>query len=475
MVLLFAYTLIRAALLSITHDEALMYNLLKQTSFADIFLYKILAQDHMLNTLLMRFLSEIFGPSVFVLRLPNLIGHLLFLVFSYLILRKTLNGKILAAAFILLNFNPYMLDFFSIARGYGLSTGLMMPSLYFILNYAKNNKLKNLIWSYLFGLLSVLTVVTMLYYFAALIGWTLLYLVLNSCKGFKNKNKLWQQLLPVAVILLSIVLLFLLLKEPISRITGKGFIQQQYETNFFSRTIQTMFASAGYSRYSGLAVAVLSYVLVASFAVATYVQIRKLLKSKMSSITSPGFILYFLGMSIAIGTTILHYWNGTRFLDNRLTVFLMPLLLLTPIYLLNDLFNANDIGKKTSIILSYSLTFLFILNMVTAANFTHYIDWKYDASTKMMMKEIKQLRQEQTVKGVSIGINWFFEPAINYYREVYDMEWVTKVNRNGIEHKTFDFYYVSSEVIHSPVFDSCVLLKEYPVSQTVLFKRSILE
>jgi hypothetical protein len=42
--------------------------------------------------------------------------------------------------FLLLNLNPYMLEFFSLARGYGLALGFMMCSIYFCLRYLESRE-----------------------------------------------------------------------------------------------------------------------------------------------------------------------------------------------------------------------------------------------------------------------------------------------------------------------------------------------
>lgn len=473
MLLLFLYTIIRAAILSVTHDEALIYLLTKSRTLSDIFFYKILSQDHMLNTLLMRVFSDVLNPSGFYLRIPNLIGHLLFMGYSYLILKKTINPNILLAGFIILNLNPYMLDFFSIARGYGLSAGLMMASIYYVLKYAQSSKLKDLIFSYLFGALSVLTVVTLLYYFSALVGWTIIYAVVKFFKSdFNDKSFFLRQATVILIAGISLLLLYLLLNEPIQRFTGKSFVQQQYETDFFSRTIRTMVDSAGYHRFSNFGTSLISNLIGFSFLLATILHIYRFIKKGFQNITSPDFILYFFGISIAVISTILHYWFGIRFLDNRFTVFIMPLALLTPIYLLNDLVSLNKSGRKWSLSLCYMFAVVFFLNTITVANFTHYIDWKYDSCTKEMVKEIKALHQRQHKEKISLGISWVFEPAINYYRDIFEMDWVNKVTRIGIENQAYDYYYIKMEDMQSSIFNDCLILKKYPVSQTVLLRRS---
>lgn len=470
-ILLF-YTLIRILLLSVTHDEALVYFLSKSRSYSDIFFYKIIPQDHMINTLLMRFFSSVFSPASFFLRLPNLIGHLLFMIFSYLIFKKTLHKALLPAAFILLNFNPYMLDFFSVARGYGLSTGLMVASIYFIIEFARDQKTKNLVLSYLFGILAVLTVVTLLYYFSALVGWTMLFFLSRFfITDVKDKVFLKQQLLLLLVIGVSAFFLYYMLHEPIAGFRDKNFAQQQYDSDFYRGTIRPMVFSAAYKRFPGAGTTFGSCVIGLAFFAATFINLFKLIKTRLKSIASPEFILYTIGLSIAVISTILFHQSGTRFLDNRFTVFVMPLMVFVIIYVLNDLFTLNVAGKYLSVFLTYSFAFILVMVTVTAGNFTHSLEWRYDSRTNEMMNEIKQRHPGNSDKEINLGIHWLFEPSTNYYREVSDMQWVKRTNRAGIEQKEFDYYYIFSKDSTLPVLDSCVLIKEYPLSKSTLYKR----
>ena len=72
----------------------------------------------------------LFGDSELALRLPNLLAHALFLYASARIALRATTGVVALAAFLLLNAHPYLLDFFPLARGYGLACGWMMLSLW---------------------------------------------------------------------------------------------------------------------------------------------------------------------------------------------------------------------------------------------------------------------------------------------------------------------------------------------------------
>src|SRR5262245_52538883 len=102
---LFAYSSLRAYRLSFTHDECLSYRIVLGES-----LWKGTANHHPLNTKLMSWTSRWLGPREWQLRLPNVISHILYLVFGLLLLGQLKEGISMLLGFALLNFDPFLLD-----------------------------------------------------------------------------------------------------------------------------------------------------------------------------------------------------------------------------------------------------------------------------------------------------------------------------------------------------------------------------
>jgi len=134
----------RAVRVPFTYDEAASYIRYIDTTVPSVFDTNLLsifnfevATNHFLNTALTKCSFLIGGANQLVLRLPNLLGYALYLGCAGLILRRLPNPLIAAVAFLLLNLNPYLLDFFALSRGYGLSLGLLMGSLFFVLRFVQ--------------------------------------------------------------------------------------------------------------------------------------------------------------------------------------------------------------------------------------------------------------------------------------------------------------------------------------------------
>jgi hypothetical protein len=129
-----AYIVARAIFVPLTYDEAASYLRYISQDFFSVFRFEV-ATNHFLNTLLTRLASMIAGNSEFVLRVPSLIGYGLYLYFSIRALESISNRTIAVAGLLLLNLNPYLLDYFALSRGYSLSLGLLMGGLFFLLRF----------------------------------------------------------------------------------------------------------------------------------------------------------------------------------------------------------------------------------------------------------------------------------------------------------------------------------------------------
>ncbi|MBK8880198.1 MAG: hypothetical protein IPN74_17215 [Haliscomenobacter sp.] len=131
------YILLRAWLLPITHDEGATCLNHVQRSLWDILTYEKdpVPNNHILNTLGIKIFASFLGLGHFSSRLPSLIGGVL-----YVLAAAGLSVRIGKTAFqrvfgmVLLLANPYVTEFFSLARGYGLAAGLMLAAIYSFTN-----------------------------------------------------------------------------------------------------------------------------------------------------------------------------------------------------------------------------------------------------------------------------------------------------------------------------------------------------
>src|SRR5271165_4832761 len=131
----FAVNVYRAAHQSITSDEALTWDLYIANPLNWIFVVYD-ANNHVLHTLLCRLSVALLGLSELTMRLPSLAGGLLYLAFVYKLCRLLFfNFWTFLLAMGALMLNPFLMDYLSAARGYGMALGFFIAALYFAVRF----------------------------------------------------------------------------------------------------------------------------------------------------------------------------------------------------------------------------------------------------------------------------------------------------------------------------------------------------
>jgi hypothetical protein len=466
------YTHYRAAILSLTHDEAVIYQLILSYSSGDIINY-VIPQDHMINTLLMKFSSRLLPHTEYTLRLPNLIGHLLYIIFSILLLLRIKNPHLLLAGFILLNFNPYLLDFFSVARGYGLSVSFMMVSLYYGFTFIQSRKIISLFSSFIFAMLAVLSVYTLLNYFIALCGIVLLMIVIwwIEEKFTLNKKFLSVSGIYIFVVAACIAILYLILVEPLQRVQAEQFIYQSKQANFYTGTIRPIIFRSIYNSDPLTAVNVISYSFLTVYALAFVMMVIMSIRRNFSFTKRLIFFSFIISLVIVLSVSMQNELFNIRFVRNRMATFIAPLMVLTLIGLFEEFINRKTL-RIPALILLYIFSALFLFNTIKHANVKWYLEWQYDASTREMLDDLCEDAASLPGQEIKLGIAWFHEPSVNFYSVNRKLDWLKKVDRNGYN-GDFDYFYVDNadSVLSKEIFRDKEIIKSYEKSNTVLLKK----
>lgn len=174
----FLYEIFRAVRVGFTEDEASTLLLYLAHDVSAVFNFSA-ANNHLLNSLLAKIFLVGGGSAELVLRLPNLFGYLFYLLFSFLIVNKFKNRWMAVGGFLLLNLNVYVLDFFSLCRGYGLSLDFLLASLFFYVSFLekksqnRSTSRRDLSLAFLLAAFSVLANITMLNVYLSLVALTL--------------------------------------------------------------------------------------------------------------------------------------------------------------------------------------------------------------------------------------------------------------------------------------------------------------
>lgn len=461
-IILLIYTGYRSCVLSFTHDESYSFIHYVHSSFIDILSYNlnpVIANSHTLNTLSMKWMGSIFGNSEFILRFHSVLAHVIYLIFTYLILKDIPSIIIRILGFIILNFNPYLLDFFSLARGYGLSISFMIASIYFFTQYIKSNKSMHLYLSLTISILAVLANYSLITYAAALI---ILVEYMIIIKQPVLKTMIFKNI----PILFTLFVLFLIYNGPIKKLLDHN------ELNFggnnglwFDTVISSICCYLYSSPYFEMLIIFLRF-LVIFVSIGSVLVIYKQYKTNtINNLSYITIILYF----ILTASLLQHIFLNGSFFKERFALFLVPLFFFA---LLNVFFYMISQSKFIKVS-AYILVFLVICCSssisYSSMNLSYCYAWKYDADTKDMIAEL--CKQKESKATISIGNTWIFEPAINFYRETKQINWLSAANRDGLS-GDYDFYYVEWNDLEKFDKSNKTLIKTYPISGASLFKKN---
>ena len=123
----FVWAIVRACVQSVTIDEASTY--ISWVARTGPVQWEAASNNHVLNSLLIRLFTSVFGPSPLTLRIPALFGAAIYIAAAYAFCRMvTDNGKLQWALFVCLVYNPFVFDYLVAARGYSLAMAFLLAT-----------------------------------------------------------------------------------------------------------------------------------------------------------------------------------------------------------------------------------------------------------------------------------------------------------------------------------------------------------
>lgn len=463
---LFAYTAYRAAVLSITWDEAFSYLHFVRHEILFPEKYETMdANNHLLNTWLNIRFVKWFGVSELVLRLPALIAHLLFLFFSYKLVKNFENKWLVLASFLIVNLNPYILDFFSLSRGYALSLGLMVASVYYIYCFINNDyKTKHLFVAIFLGGLATAANFVLLNYFVVSFG-LLFLLLLYNFKLEKNTKKFIFSFTS-STIIFSLFLLFFI---PIAlKLKDAGALFYGGNTGFWTDTFGTItdrsFYELGYNYwFHRLAKGFVILIMLG----ATCLLIMRFARKQISkNVIMLSTLALLLGLS-ALSTMVQHQVLDTLYLIDRTAMFLVVLFNLLLVFFIAEL----SIEKKQTALVSYFAGAFAVFHFVLSFNLHYVLEWKSNADVKQMLSDLKKVVEIPKEKmNVSICIPLSFDQSINYYRAVDNLTWINTVERSSKVNYLFDYLYLEPKEFALANPDSMIVFNTYNTTNNIFGK-----
>jgi len=486
-VFLFIYTASRAYLLSFTIDEATTYLNFCLGSYHDIFHPAWTdANNHVLNSVLMKFFSSLLPVSEFTLRLPSLLAHVVFLVFTWLLLKDIKNERLRMAMYLLINLNPFLLDFFSMARGYALSWACMAASLYCLKCFLENQNRKaiNIGLGILLAALAVLANFAMLSFYIVLnvfCAFAAMYNALVYQKKTLRLNWIWVWLFSIVIIgwpLVNYTLETLAATQnPVALVpVEKGAFWGDFMTgmakvsdygvsypDFYYTIIKGIFLAA----IIGCFVFILSGISIKKRLSDAYVS----LQVRIVSGARPGYVffiaLFFVFSLILVASVMKYYVQGAQFVFDRTTLFMIVAWLILLAYVLSVIKNTYVVRAVAFVILAFSL-----VRFAMALNISYSIDWKMNANVKQMMLDLgnQQAQPPYKDKDNILQTKWEYASACQFYKKILHYDRLKVLERDKDIDAPADFYYYTDSSADKFKNQDVEAVKKYPDSKTVLLK-----
>lgn len=457
-VLLLLFVAYKAAITSFTHDESYTYLHYVNLRFLDILNFKnSYTNNHILNTIFMKFSEMTLGTSEFTLRLPNIIAFFVYSTFTYFIL-KMHNRVLMLPVFLIMTLNPFLLDFFGLARGYGVSIALMIVCIYYLLKYFDKNGKNSDLWIFnLAALLSVLANFTLLNFYVAVIVTFNIIIIVNSQLKVNDQEEKLNLFKKNKVNIISIIISFLILFIPIKRLVNSSVLNyggNNLLSTFKSQVYNTYYSNGNPEKYIDIITYFSISIVVISFLI---VLINYMVKNKQFFIQYKGLaIVNLILIIILLETVVQHYLLHNDYFKGRFGLFLYPLIVLNFGFLMY--YSLSGKLKYLIIIFCYIIAIPIVMNFYSNANIESYNDWSYDQGTRQMLTELENhiVSNNGRKENIQLGINWLFEPTVNFYKETKELKWLKTATREGLKEND-DYVYVfdkNFETTDKPIFTS---------------------
>jgi hypothetical protein len=442
-IFLLLYVFLRAVWIPITIDEVNTILLHSQRDLWDILTYKTdpIPNNHILNTLIIKVLTKMFGFYQLIPRLPNILGFILYFVAAVGFCRKAISNQWLAFGAVLwLTINPYLLDFFSVARGYGLANGFLMCSLYYSLRWLETKKINYILHSLLMAALSVYANFAWLLPFCALNMVFFLWFIFHNKWNTNHFFKLIIIQGGITGILGFISYL------PIKRMSetdqfhfwgSKGF----YEDTLKSITDSLLKNSA--TNYWGSQTSMIIIWIGAALLLFAFIMIVKKYHEQKSVDNAAFFLGVFL--TTILVNIIQHHLLGTAYPTTRTALFYFPIFTTSLIFVLPLLYENT---KRVAYGLAFVLTFGSIWHFGHTFNTKNVSEWWFDTHTFDVLKAINDSYQsEQRTEPYILYASSWLMPSLHYYiytqqpNYVQDPPFLIEPDTTG----KADFYYCFNE------------------------------
>lgn len=464
----FTFIIYKASHMQVTCDEAYTLQVLPKQTVWELVSYKdSYTNNHILNTLLIKSLYVFSGINLFVGRLPNILSFLVYFYFVYRFAQNFIKTPWTQVAFVAVMVgNVYLIDFFALARGYGLSIGLMMASIYYAADYILKENFRSLPLSCALAVLSVYAQFASLHYF---LGLNLLLFLFNLKTYLSDKNG-GILLKSLGVLVIFTCILAILIYLPIKAILKDNQIAYYGTKGFWEDTVVSNIKNAlnGEGYFSENTLIVFTYLMGVALVFSLILAVQRLLLNRQVDTPS----VFNLSILICVAASIILQFKllGNQYPIDRTGLFVYPLLALnipSVIAFLNKI--KPILGKLLAVIL---IIFCFY-HFIRASRLNSYREWWYDTHTYEVLNHIKNIYDsEKRTTPLSIQTSAWMNPSFSFHQQADKLDFIKPLEFMGKPDTVsdYDYYYIFSD--DYPVLKNKYdIIKEYDWKGMYLLKR----
>ena len=426
----------RAVTQSVVYDEAFTYLAFLAGSPSRVFT-EYTANNHVLFSLLARLTTGMFGLSELTLRLPTVVAGVVHFGTVFALCRRVFgNGLLFVVTVAALSMNPFILDFMSAARGYGMALAFFLIALYQLTQSLFGDDLafdRRWLVASLALALSVSANLTFLAPALALACVALLTGVSHDSarRRFVQPDTLRRGALWFCAP--GIVVAGALLLVPLSHARAEHFF---FGANTLSRTLTSLveasfhhdagawpisspdIPSALMSRAVAWGLVVPTLLLIAG-AVCLSI-IRTLSAENRRRLDRTDRFCALVGGTLVLTLLLLvgaHVWLDVPYPFARTGLYFIPLFVLAMAALVQKLRQSAGGGRPVLAGVLLAMLSLSVGRFATEFDVTYYYEWRYDAGTRSIFNIIARWPRAGDSGTVEVAAQrWLFSPSLNFYR-----------------------------------------------------------
>lgn len=347
----------------------------------------------------MQWSGGLFGEAAWALRLPNVLaGGLYFFAAALICFRYVQSPVLRVAGFLLLSSHLYLLDFFSLFRGYGLMVCFILWAIFCFLRYSEGYSFRWLLCAVMAMVLAVFSNFTALLPFVSLgVAWLVLLLI----------HKRYFLILKHGAVLLVTVLIFtFLLAYPIRLLNGSG--EFEWGADGLMAMMTDLMNNLLYGRLffgaqSSIYLVWLGVFVSVLLGIMAFIKEPFNLKSQMLI----SLVLLFANFWLVI----LHQkLTGSQAPIGRKSIYLIPFLFVPLVLGLNLITT-----KRVSVSLGVLISGLLLYHTCRVYSPASCREWYYDAYYPELFSAVLPVVPHGD--SITLGSSWIFNPSLSFYQK----------------------------------------------------------